>query len=161
MWRLSFQKARFLEQPRRGRGTDESQGRRCGVPAIPPIRRFRGPSLAALKNVPSGAKDATCYGQIHNYPPIRRKETKCAYRVLGGPIPSVPCVKPLQSSSGRSLVDHPKCRDEEGCAENHSSDHNFALETIQMPSFWEYIRLDVLHVPGVATRVMMKEHERT
>ena len=56
---------------------------------------------------------------------------------------------------------HPQCRDEERCAENHSNDHNFALETIQMPSFWEYIRLDVLHVPGVATRVMMKEHERT
>ena len=47
----------------------------------------------------------------------------------------------------------PQCRDEERCAENHSNDHNFALETIQMPSFWEYIRLDVLHVPGVATRV--------
>jgi len=116
MCRLSFQKARFLEQPRRGRGTDESQGRRSGVPAIPPIRRFRGPSLAALKNVPSGAKDATCYGQIHNYPPRRRKGNKCAYRVPGDQIPSVPCVKPLQSSSGRSLVDHPKCRDEEGAS---------------------------------------------
>ena len=40
---------------------------------------------------------------------------------------------------------HPQCRDEERCAENHSNDHNFALETIQMPSFWEYIRRDVLH----------------
>ena len=47
----------------------------------------------------------------------------------------------------------PQCRDEERCAENHSSDHNSALETIQMPSFWEHTRLDVLHVPGVATRV--------
>ena len=48
---------------------------------------------------------------------------------------------------------HPQCRDEERCAENHSNDHNFALETIQMPSFWEHTRLDVPHVPGVATRV--------
>ena len=40
---------------------------------------------------------------------------------------------------------HPQCRDEEGCAENHSSDHNSALETIQMPSFWEHTRLDVPH----------------
>ena len=39
----------------------------------------------------------------------------------------------------------PQCRDEERCAENHSSDHNSALETIQMPSFWEHTRLDVLH----------------
>ena len=39
----------------------------------------------------------------------------------------------------------PQCRDEERCAENHSSDHNSALETIQMPSFWEHSRLDVLH----------------
>ena len=48
---------------------------------------------------------------------------------------------------------HPQCRDEERCAENHSNDHNFALETIQMPGFWEHTRLDVPHVPGVATRV--------
>ena len=47
----------------------------------------------------------------------------------------------------------PQCRDEERCAESHSNDHNSALETIQMPSFWEHTRLDVLHVPGVATRV--------
>ena len=40
---------------------------------------------------------------------------------------------------------HPQCRDEERCAENHSNDHNSALETIQMPSFWAHPRLDVLH----------------
>ena len=38
-----------------------------------------------------------------------------------------------------------QCRDEERCAENHSNDHNSALETIQMPSFWEHTRLGVLH----------------
>ena len=32
-----------------------------------------------------------------------------------------------------------------GCPERHSSEHNFALGTIQMPSFSVAVRLDVLH----------------
>ena len=43
----------------------------------------------------------------------------------------------------------PQCRDEERCAENHSSDHNSALETIRTSSFWPDIRLGVLYVAVV------------
>ena len=57
-------------------------------------------------------------------------------------------------------ADHPKCRDEEGCPEKHPNDHNFALETIQLPSFWGVVRLDVLHDDKAPSRDTAGRHGR-